>query len=131
MFLRKYTFYTKLRKYICEYCQLFLYVRKYIIKTVKEVTTIFQIYGGTNMNTLSINIPANFIFTCENTLARYAADTNDSVKRAILDRQTVNGINWAIDFCKSLDTDYMTESQLSHAIRLTRFRGQTCPVFRG
>ena len=83
------------------------------------------------MNALSINIPANFIFSCENTLARYAAATSEGVKRAILDRQTLQGIKWAIDFCKSLDTDYMTEAQLSHAIRLTIFRGQSCPVFRG
>lgn len=64
------------------------------------------------MNALSINIPANFIFSCENTLARYAAATSEGVKRAILDRQTLQGIKWAIDFCKSLDTDYMTEAQL-------------------
>ena len=82
-------------------------------------------------NALSINIPANFIFSCENTLARYAAATSDATKRGILDRQTLQGIKWAIDFCKSLDTDYMTEAQLSHAIRLTMFRGRTCPVFRG
>ena len=41
------------------------------------------------MNALSINIPANFIFSCENTLARYAAATSEGVKRAILDRQTL------------------------------------------
>ena len=82
-------------------------------------------------NALSINIPANFIFSCENILARYAAATSDAAKRGILDRQTLQGIKWAIDFCKSLDTDYMTEAQLSHAIRLTMFRGRTCPVFRG
>lgn len=44
------------------------------------------------MNALSINIPANFIFSCENTLARYAAATSEGVKRAILDRQTLQGI---------------------------------------
>ncbi len=83
------------------------------------------------MNALSINIPASFIFSCENTLASYTAAKSDSLKRAILDRQTLQGIRWAIDFCKSLDTDYMTEAQLSHAIRLTMFRGQHCPIFRG
>nr|DAW12472.1 MAG TPA: hypothetical protein [Caudoviricetes sp.] len=35
--LRKYTFYTILRKYICALCLLLLYFRKYIIKTVKEI----------------------------------------------------------------------------------------------
>ena len=83
------------------------------------------------MNALSINIPANFIFSCENTLARYAAATSEGARRAVLDRQTLHGINWAIQFCKSLDTDYMTDAQLKHAIRLTMFRGQSCPVFRG
>lgn len=83
------------------------------------------------MNALSINIPANFIFSCENTLARYAAATSEPAKRGILDRQTVQGIKWAIDFCKSLDTDYMSDAQLKHAIRLTMFRGTSCPVFRG
>ncbi len=83
------------------------------------------------MNALSINIPSNFIFSCENTLARYAAATSEPAKRGILDRQTVQGIKWAIDFCKSLDTDYMSDAQLKHAIRLTMFRGTSCPVFRG
>ena len=83
------------------------------------------------MNALSINIPSNFIWSCENTLTRYAAATSEGARRAVLDRQTLQGIKWAIDFCKSLDTDYMTEAQLSHAIRLTMFRGQSCPVFRG
>lgn len=83
------------------------------------------------MNALSINIPANFIFSCENTLASYTAAKSDSLKRAILDRQTLQGIKWAIAFCKSLDTDYMTDAQLSHAIRLTMFRGQHCPTFCG
>lgn len=83
------------------------------------------------MNALSINIPSNFIFSCENTLARYAAATSEPAKRGILDRQTVQGIKWAIDFCKSLDTDYMSDAQLKRAIRLTMFRGTSCPVFRG
>lgn len=83
------------------------------------------------MNTLSINITSNFIYTCENTLARYSKATSELAKRAILNRQTVQGIKWAIDFCQSLDTDYMTNAQLAHANRLTMFRGQTCPVFRG
>lgn len=82
-------------------------------------------------NTLSINKPVNFIISCENTLARYEAANSDVEKRGILDRQTVQGIKLAIDFCKSIDTEYMTEAQLSHAIRLTMFRGRTCPVFRG
>ncbi len=83
------------------------------------------------MNALSINIPSNFILSCENTLSRYASATSENAKRGILDRQTLRGIEWAIEFCKSLDTDYMTDAQLSHAIRLTMFRGRTCPVFRG
>ena len=83
------------------------------------------------MNTLSINIPSNFIFVCEATLARYSKATSELQKRAILNYETVQGIKWAIDFCKSLDTDYMTDAQLAHANRLTMFRGQTCPVFRG
>lgn len=83
------------------------------------------------MDALSINIPANFIYSCEIVLERYAAATSEGARRAILDRRTVRGIGWAIDFCKSLDTDYMTEAQLSHAIRLTMFRGTDYPTFRG
>lgn len=82
-------------------------------------------------NALSINKPVYFIISCENTLARYEAANSDAEKRGILDRQTLRGIKFAIDFCKSIETEYMTEAQLSHAIRLTMFRGSTCPVFRG
>ena len=69
--------------------------------------------------------------TLDDLLPEAYATVREGAKRAILDRQTLQGIKWAIDFCKSLDTDYMTEAQLSHAIRLTMFRGQSCPVFRG
>ena len=83
------------------------------------------------MNTASIEIPANFIELCENTLERYAAATSEEAKRAVLDRDTVQGLRWAIDFCKSIKRDLMTEAELRHANRLTTFRGRVCPVFRG
>ena len=54
------------------------------------------------MNALSINIPANFIASCESTLKRYNAAKTDAERRAVL----------------------------NHAIRLTRFRGAVCPVFQ-
>ena len=76
------------------------------------------------MNALSINIPANFIATCESTLAKYSAAQTDAERRAILDCQTVQG------FVGKLHTACMSEKELRHAIRLTRFRGAVCPVFQ-
>lgn len=81
------------------------------------------------MNALSINIPANFISTCEATLKRHAAAQTDAERRAILDRQTVQGLWWAIGFVRKLQTAYMSERELKHAIRLTYFRGSVCPAF--
>jgi hypothetical protein len=43
--------------------------------------------------------------------------------------ETERGTKWAIEFCKSLDHDVMTDRELDHAIRLTRFRGAVCPKF--
>ena len=83
------------------------------------------------MNTASISIPVNFIELCESTLERYAAATSEEARRAVLDRDTVQGLRWAIDFCKSIKRDLMTEAELRHAVRLTTFRGRVCPVFRG
>lgn len=82
------------------------------------------------MNALSINIPANFIATCESTLAKYSAAQTDAERRAILDCQTVQGLWWAIGFVGKLHTACMSEKELRHAIRLTRFRGGVCPVFQ-
>lgn len=56
------------------------------------------------MNALSINIPANFIADCEATLKRSAAAKSDAERRAVLDRQTVQGLWWAIDFVSKLCT---------------------------
>mgnify|MGYP004499959339 CR=1 FL=1 len=81
------------------------------------------------MNAASINIPANFISTCEATLKRYAAAQSDAERRVILDRQTVQGLWWAIGFVRKLQTAYMSEQELKHAIRLTCFRGSICPSF--
>lgn len=81
------------------------------------------------MNALSINIPANFVSTCEATLRRYSAAQTDAERRAILDRQTVQGLWWAIGFVRKLQTAYMSERELKHAIRLTYFRGSACPAF--
>lgn len=81
------------------------------------------------MNALSINIPANFISTCEATLKQYAAAQSDADRRAILDRQTVQGLWWAIGFVRQLQTACMSDKELKHAIRLTHFRGAVCPAF--
>ena len=77
------------------------------------------------MNALSINIPANFAAGCNNTLKRY-----DAERRAVLDRQTVQGLCWALKFVCQLQTAYMSEKELKHAIRLTHFRGSVCPEFK-
>lgn len=82
------------------------------------------------MNALSINIPANFIADCNNTLARYYAAQTDTERRAVLDCQTVDGLWWAIKFVSRLQTSYMSEKELKHAIRLTHFRGSVCPEFK-
>lgn len=76
------------------------------------------------MNALSINIPANFIADCEATLKRSAAAKSDAERRAVLDRQTVQGLWWAIDFVSK-----MSDRELKHAVRLTYFRGAVRPVF--
>ena len=82
------------------------------------------------MNALSINIPANFIASCEATLSRAAAASSDAERRVTLDRQTVQGLWWAIDFVSKLCTPCMSERELKHAIRLTYFRGAVRPVFQ-
>ena len=71
----------------------------------------------------------NFIYTCENTLARYNAAKTDAERSAVLSRETVRGIQFAIDFCKSLDHEWMAERELKHAIRCTYYRGVNRPVF--
>lgn len=83
------------------------------------------------MNAADISFTANFIELCENRLKRHAAATSEMAKRAVLDRDTVQGLRWAIDFCKSLGREQMTEAELKHAVRLTMFRGRICPVFMG
>ena len=80
-------------------------------------------------NAAYINYTANFIFTCENTLKRVANAETDSARKAILGRQTVRGIEWAIEFVNGLNTEYMSDRELNHAIRCTNFRGNTRPVF--
>lgn len=82
------------------------------------------------MNALSINIPANFITSCEATLSRAAAASSDAERRVVLDRQTVQGLWWAIDFVSKLCTPCMSERELKHAIRLTYFRGAVRPAFQ-
>ena len=82
------------------------------------------------MKALSINIPANFTADCNNTLKRYYAAQTDAERRAVLDRQTVQGLWWAIKFVSQLQTAYMSEKELKYAIRLTHFRGAVCPAFQ-
>lgn len=81
------------------------------------------------MNAASINIPSNFIAGCQSTLKRYSAARSDAECRAVLDRQTVQGLWWAIGFVSSLSTPCMSEKELKHAIRLTHFRGAKRPAF--
>ena len=81
------------------------------------------------INALFINIPANFAADCNNTIKRYNAAQTDAERRAVLDRQTVKGLWWAIKFVSQLQTPYMSAKELQHAIRLTHFRGTVCPAF--
>lgn len=69
--------------------------------------------------------------TCKNQLARYMAATTDETRRAVLGRDTVKGLMWAIDFCNGLTHEVMTEEEFKHAMRLTMFRGSECPAFNG
>ena len=82
------------------------------------------------MNFLSINIPANFIADCNNTLKRHALAPTDAKRWAVLNGNTVQGLWWAIKFVSQLQTAYMSEKELKHAIRLTHFRGAVCPEFK-
>ena len=82
------------------------------------------------MNSLSINIPANFIADCNNTLQRHALAPTDAKRWAVLNGNTVQGLWWAIKFVSQLQTAYMSEKELKHAIRLTHFRGAVCPEFK-
>lgn len=50
------------------------------------------------MNSLSINIPANFIADCNNTLKRHALAPTDAKRWAVLNGNTVQGLWWAIKF---------------------------------
>lgn len=44
------------------------------------------------MNSLSINIPANFIADCNNTLKRHALAPTDAKRWAVLNGNTVQGL---------------------------------------
>ena len=83
------------------------------------------------MNTLGIDRTENFILACKGELRRCASASSEEMKRAILDTDTVQGLHWAIDFVKSIGHDVMTEAELRHAVRLTKFRGKVRPEFRG
>lgn len=69
-----------------------------------------------------IEYKANFLFMARNTLERLLAGQCS-------DRDTKQGVMWAIKFVKSLDHEVMTERELSHAIRCMTFRGQQEPRF--
>lgn len=90
----------------------------------------FKIQKSVDEKRLAFNIPANFIASCESTLKRYNAAKTDAERRAVLDRQTVQGLWWAIGFASKIPAACMSEKELNHAIRLTRFRGAVCPVFQ-
>ena len=83
------------------------------------------------MNTLGIDRTEYFILACKGELRRCASASSEEMKRAILDGDTVQGLNWAIDFVQSIGRSVMTEAELKHAVRLTKFRGQRRPEFRG
>ena len=82
------------------------------------------------MNSLSINIPANFIADCNNTLKRHALAPTDAKRWAVLNGNTVHGLWWATEFVSQLQSASMREMGLTHAIRLTHFRGAVCPEFK-
>ena len=81
------------------------------------------------INAASINIPHNFISVCVNTLLTVSAADTAEARYAALDRQTITGILLAIEFVNGLSTDYMSENELQHAIRLTYYRGVNLPVY--
>lgn len=83
------------------------------------------------MSTVSIYNPASYIEVCKDILARCATATSEPERRAALDRFTVQGLHWAIGFCESIEGEQMTEAELKHATRLSMFRGQICPVWKG
>lgn len=61
---------------------------------------------------------------------QYRANLIASLKSPYKDvRQTERGIAWAIEFLNSLTCEILSESELKHAIRLSYFRGDTCPMF--
>ena len=72
-----------------------------------------------------------FIATCKNTLKRYLEAGTPAKRAAVLSGETVQGIKQAISFVKALDHELLTDEELKHAIRLTRFRGQACCKFKG
>ena len=80
-------------------------------------------------NTLSINYTFNFISVTESTLRRAEEAKTDIERMGILDRQTIKGLKWSLEFVKSLKTDVLTDKELKHAIRLTHFRGNECPEY--
>jgi len=80
-------------------------------------------------NALSINYTFNFISVVESTLRRAEAAKTDIERMGILDRQTIKGLKWSLEFVKSLKKDVLTDKELKHADRLTYFRGSTPPQF--
>lgn len=73
------------------------------------------------MNAASINIPSNFIASCQNTLKRYSAAKSDAERRAVLDRQTVQGLWWAIGFVSVLSVPRLHRASASALPTLSRF----------
>lgn len=66
-----------------------------------------------------IEYTANFIFTL-----------NCQIERGATAPCTQQGLEWALEFVQSLNKEKMTERELSHACRLTTFRGKVKPVYK-
>ena len=94
-----------------------------------DITPVSNQHNDQTFNASSINIPSNFISVCESTLSRVASAGTEAARSAALGRQTITGLLWAIEFAGSLSTDFMSESELNHAIRLTYYRGAVRPTF--
>ena len=77
-------------------------------------------------NGLSINITSNMMATVENELQRFKEDPEYRRKT----KSTLQGLQWAKEFLTTRGEN-LSEKELSHAIRLTQFRGPNKPKYVG
>lgn len=64
-----------------------------------------------------IEFRLNLIFTLSNTLSAIKA-------KKYYGNETENGVEMALFYLNSLNTDYLSDQELRHALRLTMYRGK-------